>query len=631
MRRFLFPAAAGSASTEARLGLSLERSGLERTGRSSACSDGLPSGHDPGTVRATSPARRRRRLRRAPILVVLGLAALLAALAPEANAQRGALPAPPVERPGDRLPELELPPLLEERPPELLPPIPEPSLGEIQGDRPGEGVLVKALEIRGNTVIESAVLVEAAKRFLGQRLAAEGIEALRQKLTEVYVEAGYVNSGALVPAQDVADGVLEIEIVEGRLSGVRVTGLEYYREGVVRARFEQRIEGPLNIRDVEKQIRLLDQDVRIEQINARLRPGPTRGEAILEVVIREGRPWRMALGADNYEAPSVGAYAGRFGFAHLNPVGVGDRFLIDLTQTEGMTRIDALYELPVNTRGTRLFVDGTFGDAELVDNLLKRLDVKSRDASLAFGIGQTIWETPSDIVELSLAFERRHSKTTLGGEGISFIEGPQSGRSEISVVRLVGEWTHRGRSSVFAVRSMFSWGVDWLNPTIQPGDTPDGEFFSWYGQVRGAYQLPYWGIELLFRGDVQLSDAPLLSLEQFAIGGPDSVRGYRRNQVVRDQGLAAALDVRVPVWRAADDRTVVAVSPFFDIGYGWNRARPTPNIRTLSGIGAGLEWIPHPQLELGLEYAHGFRDFGDLGSDDLQDESVYFRVRWRVF
>lgn len=539
------------------------------------------------------------------------------------------LPPAPIERPADRELMRPLPPPLERTAPPVLPPLPEPTLGEIQGDAQDDAVRVDAVELEGNTVIETATLEAAVAPFLGRRLNAEGIEALRRRLTQVYVAAGYVTSGALIPAQDLRDGRLRVRIVEGALAEIRFSGLEHYRPQVLRARLARDIEAPLDIGDVERAIRILDQDPRIERINARLRPGTSRGEAILEVAILEREPRQLELGYDNLESPAVGAHAGRLRAGTTNAFGFGDSFATALTRTEGLTRVSAYYELPLGAFGTRLVLDGGYGEAELVDDTLRRLEVGSTDATVSIGLAQTLWHTPSDRVDVSLAFERRRSKTTILGRGQSFVPGPQNGRSEVSAWRAAAEWTHRGIDTVFALRSLASFGTDWLNPTTQPGDTPDGVFVSWYAQARGVHRFPRSGIELALRADLQLSDRPLLSLEQFSLGGPESVRGYRRNQLVRDQGVAAAIELRVPLWRAADARPILELTPFYDLGYAWNHGRPTPPTRTLSGVGAGLAWHPWPWLDLEVEYAHGFRNLGD--SSDLQDESVYLRAVWRAF
>lgn len=547
-----------------------------------------------------------------------------------AAAQGNPVPPPSFERPAERWPSEPLPTPGEGRADDfVLPPVPEPSPDETRGDRATGAIWVRSVELRGNTAIDASTLLASIDAFLGRTLTVEGLEALRRRLTEVYVEAGFVNSGATIPPQSVEDGHLVVEIIEGRVSEVRFVGLEHYRASVLRDRILRGLGTPLDINEIEDQIRILDQDPRVAQINARLRPGDARSEAILEIAVRERPPWQLSLGFDNYESPSVGAYGGRFGISHANVFGLGDRLAANLSQTEGLTRIAARYAVPVHASGTSIFAEANLGWAALVENTFRRAEIESRDFTIGVGIAQNVWRSPADQIDLSLAFERRRSKTEAAGSGFSFGDGPQNGRSEVSVLRAVGEWTHRGLDSVLALRSMLSFGTDWFNPTTQPPGTPDGLFVSWYAQARAVHRLPDSGIEFRFRGDLQLADRPLLSLEQYAIGGAGSVRGYRRNQLVRDQGLSAALDVHFPIVRRNDAHTLVAFTPFVDFGYAWNEDRATDGLRTLSGVGFGVEFRPIRQLEFLFEYAHGFRNPGT--SRDLQDESIYLRAVWRLF
>lgn len=80
-----------------------------------------------------------------------------------------------------------------------------------------------------------------------------------------------------------------------------------------------------------------------------------------------------------------------------------------------------------------------------------------------------------------------------------------------------------------------------LGATINPSP-PDGKFFTWSGQFQWAWRLPYWDSEVLFRSDVQLASEALLSLEKLPVGGANSVRGYRENQLVRDNGWLSSLE-----------------------------------------------------------------------------------------
>ena len=544
----------------------------------------------------------------------------------------------PLQRPAERT--WPRPPLEPADPPKrfALPPMPEASPGELGRQETAGPLRIQRVSFYGQTVLSTEVLEAEAEKFFGdtaspgesRTIDAAGLEALRRRITELYVERGYVNSGAIIPPQEVGDGHLAIEIVEGRVAEIRIKGLRHYREATLRDRIAPGLATPFRIHDLEEQMRLLNQDPRIERISARLRPGAARSEAILEILVEEKNPRQLVLGADNHEPRSAGAFAGRLGVGHQNVVGLGDPFRLDVMRTEGATRLTADYALPVHASGTRLLFGGSLGIAELVNNPFRRLEIESRSYSASLGLGQTLYRSARNALDASLVFERRSSRTSLLGRGFSFTEGPENGRSEISVFRGIGEWTHRRDASILAFRSTFSFGTKLLNPTRQRSSrAPDGLFFSWLGQLRGVYREPTTGTEFRLRGDLQLSDRSLLPLEQFSIGGPGSVRGYRRNQLVRDQGFSAALDVRIPIWRSADARPLLTLGPFVDVGRAWNRDRVTPGIRTLSSLGAGLEWAPLEDLIFELEYAYGIRDVERTG--DLQDESIYFKAVWRAF
>ena len=75
----------------------------------------------------------------------------------------------------------------------------------------------------------------------------------------------------------------------------------------------------------------------------------------------------------------------------------------------------------------------------------------------------------------------------------------------------------------------------------------------------------------------QISADPLLSIERFAIGGRDTVRGYRENQLVRDSGVVASAELRIPLWRDSLRRPLLELVPFMDYGTGWNDGPEPPD------------------------------------------------------
>jgi hemolysin activation/secretion protein len=141
-------------------------------------------------------------------------------------------------------------PDLEEAPADpdlLLPEIPRPP--EEVPSVIGPKFLLKDVRFEGNTVFTAAELKDVAEPIIGRLVAAEDLESLRRTLTEHYVNAGYINSGAVLPDQRVPEGVVNYVIVEGRLTEIEAEGLERLSADYLISRIRLSAGPPLNIND----------------------------------------------------------------------------------------------------------------------------------------------------------------------------------------------------------------------------------------------------------------------------------------------------------------------------------------------------------------------------------------------
>ena len=214
----------------------------------------------------------------------------------------------------------------------------------------------------------------------------------------------------------------------------------------------------------------------------------------------------------------------------------------------------------------------------------------------------------------------------LGG-GFSFVAGPERGISRVTALRASWDLVHRLRNQVLALRSTTSLGLPWFDATRNTGDIPDGNFFTWLGQAQYAARLPWLDAQLIARLDTQLSNHPLLGLEQFAIGGHATVRGYRENDLVRDEGVVGSVELRVPVWKRVGDEPYLTLATFVDSGYSFNEDRATVGKTTLVSVGLSAIANLHDNVSAQLTWAEDLKELPDTGADyDLQDDGIQFRV-----
>jgi hemolysin activation/secretion protein len=349
------------------------------------------------------------------------------------------------------------------------------------------------------------------------------------------------------------------------------------------------------------------------------------------VALFERHPFVLGAEYDNYHSPAIGAQGGAFDAAWNNVTGFGDAIAATYDKTEGLDDLETSYTAPLGPWGTSLDLRMRKTWSDVVNPPeFKPLDIDSRTTTWSVTLRQEILRSRNHDLSLFLTGERRltRSEFSFAGEDFDFpTEGSDDGRTKMTLLRFGADWVYRGRNQVLALRSTLTWGVDVFQITKNSGEVPDGRFVAWLGQAQYAHRLPWWRSQLVARFDLQLSDDPLLAIEQFSVGGHVSVRGYRENQEVRDQGLAGSIEWRVPVWTGGRGFPSVEIAPFFDFGQSWNRERDTGDDQTLLSVGGALRIAFTRFLSGELSWGEDLVSANDVGNNRLQDAGVFFRIR----
>jgi hemolysin activation/secretion protein len=572
---------------------------------------------------------RNRRLGSCPNLCILLFC--LATILPSISAYGQNLPTLDFTgRSGEKRPEL-----LEQSPavPSVTLPAPPAPAKESAGSLV-KSVVVRKIVVTGSTVFSQEEISKITAPYENRNLTMEDLELLRRALTLLYVNKGYINSGAVIPDQKVVDGVITLRIIEGKLTSITVEGNKWYHESFLRNRIALGAGVPVNILPLQDRLQLLQQDQRIERMHAELRPGASPGESELTVRVEEKPPFYLWVAFDNYEPPSVGAEREMVTLAHRNLTGHGDILSFTYGRSNGLNPlIDAWYAVPITAHDTTLLFRYRKNDTNVVDAVFGPLDILSKSDSFELTLRQPVYRTLTQEFALSLTAEYEYDKTSLLGEPYSFYPGMDNGKSKVVPLRFAQEWTYRTQRQVFAARSRFSLGLDAFDATIHgDNDLPDGQFFAWLGQLQWARVLDFRDIQLLARADVQLTSDALLPVEQVGIGGRYTVRGYRENLLVRDKAFIASLESRVPIIQNKRWADYLQLCLFGDYGRGTNVKVATSGPKEISSVGVGLRWAASPMKsafklrpEAEIYYGYGLRHV-DVQNKNLQDRGVHFQI-----
>lgn len=168
---------------------------------------------------------------------------------------------------------------------------PEPVAAEAaEGPEQPPTVFVSAFRIEGNTVVPGRVLEELLRPMTGRDLTLLDLHLAAAAVATYYHTLGYFLAEAVLPPQEVVDGVITILVFEGRYGDVVIRNESALRDQVVRTVMGPFPSGELVQQGPLERLQRLLAEIPGVEINVGFAPGPQEGTADLVVLVRDGDP-----------------------------------------------------------------------------------------------------------------------------------------------------------------------------------------------------------------------------------------------------------------------------------------------------------------------------------------------------
>jgi len=491
-------------------------------------------------------------------------------------------------------------------------------------------ITLKAFEITGCTVFSRDQLTTKLQPYFGRELNSEDLEDIRLDLTRMYIDAGYINSGIVIPDQDVSSGILRLRAIEGALGEVRILGAVHLRPSFIERRLRLGAGQPLNVPRLQQRMQRLLAESTISQINAELQPAEQPGVGILQVAVDEGKRYTLDAELANSRNPNVGEFRFAVTGGVRNLLGWNDQWSLRLGKVEGADDFALSTTHPISANDTTLKLLYEKSDSLIVEEPFDVIDIRGRSKTFEISLRYPLQVMPLHEFAIGASLARRAHQTWLGGEAFDFSAGSHDGKSVAVAIRLTADWLSRSSVQVNSTRITLSQGIDAFGATINPGGVADSRFTSLNGQWQVLRVVPDRRGEVSARAGFQVTTAALLPQEKFGLGGKDSVRGFRENTQVRDNGWFASIEYRIPF---DQDNVQPARSRaggwqgllFADGGSAWEDGDSMHD--PLWSAGPGLRWQSGETTRLGLYWA-ALRKKVERG-DSLQDRGVHLKVELR--
>jgi len=437
---------------------------------------------------------------------------------------------------------------------------------------------LKEVKIEGATAIPVERLQAHVQRYVGREVTGANVFAMAHQLTAYYRAEGYILSQVIVPPQSFSDGRLTLRALEGYIADVRVEGDP--RLAAQLADLGERIKASRPLRgNVLERYLLLANDLAGMQLRSVLSPSQTVGAADLTLIASVRRVEGFAS-LDNYGSKYLGPAQLSVGVAGNHLIGVGDqlRFTGVGAGSDEMRYGQLAYNRVVNTEGLKLggTVSRTLtrpGDA------LEPFDVRGRADMYTLFAAYPLWRTANGSVLTRAVFDHRDIDTD--------ILGTRAIEDHIRALRLGATWLSldrwQGRNALDVELSQGLGGTEADDP-LKSRAGADGKFTKVVFDYERFQSLgSRFGVTLGAGG--QWTHEPLLSSEQFALGGRRFGRAYEPAELVGDRALAARVE---PAYLGLVGRPWLSsyqLYGFWDGGKVWSDNGPSASLAS-AGFGS---------------------------------------------
>lgn len=496
-------------------------------------------------------------------------------------------------------------------------------------------IRVRRFDYVGNTAFSDQELDGVTKPYINRPISFAELLQVRTAITQLYVDNGYVTSGAYIPPQPIEEGMVTIRIVEGSLEEINVKVEGKLRPSYIRDRIALASGQPLNVRRLLEALQLLQLNPIIKRISAELSAGTRPGTSILDVNVVVADTFTPEIILDNGRNPRVGSDRRGIQISDANLSGLADDTRVWYLNTDGTDDIDVAYTIPVNPYNGAVRFEYRNVTAKVTEEPFEQFDITSDYQKYQLLFRQPVIQTPNQEIALGLALDYQKTQTRLLGIGFPTRGTNNRGRTNISTLRFSQEWTQRNQQQVLAARSEFNVGVDIFDTTKTFDQefnrfAPDNDYFIWRGQTQWIRLLAPDTLFVL-RGDIQLTGQPLVPIEQFSLGGLGNVVGYRQNYLLTDNGYFGSVEIRIPIYRDREPGNILQIVPFATVGGGWNvSGSPQPNPATIASIGFGLQWQFSDYISARIDWGIKLVPIR-LEGHTLQDNGIVFSFIFKPF
>ncbi|MEX8518617.1 MAG: ShlB/FhaC/HecB family hemolysin secretion/activation protein [Leptothrix sp. (in: b-proteobacteria)] len=473
----------------------------------------------------------------------------------------------------------------------------EPPMTALPG---GPKVEVKAIEVIGNRVIDTASLAALVADGAGQALTLADLEGLAQRITKHYRASGYFVARAYIPAQDVTTGTVKIRVVEGNYGRFHLKNKSLVRDEIVQGMLDDiKDRDIVSLDTLERAMLIINDTPGVQVTRADVMPGEQVGTSdfAVDTVATAARNGYVML--DNYGSVYTGKNRLSFNVDSNSPTGSGDRLSVSGLGTSGANLLNGRLGY-----STSLAPNGLRGEMALsqtnyqLGSTYAALDAvgtaKSIDAALTYPVRRIRAQT----VEASFALGYKDLRDEIRSAGTST---PKTLASAAAGLSVRDEGTLLGFDGLTQAGATLTFGsLDIKDSAAKALDAAGPQTNGQYGKLalnlsRTSLLPDSFTLNTAIKGQYALNNKTLDGSERMTVSGSGAVMAYPSGELIGDKALFVHAELSRPLPAQGDLQSSWALFANYGEARSW-QAGSGHSQRHIADAGIGLNASYHGLL-----------------------------------